>query len=49
VEIETISTSALGAPPSMRRAADRAPRPAHPPAGGQPAQAAQLDLGQATG
>jgi glucosamine-6-phosphate deaminase len=49
VEIETISTSALGAPPSMRRTGDRAPRHPAPATGGHPAQAAQLDLGQATG
>ncbi|CAA9374184.1 MAG: Glucosamine-6-phosphate deaminase / domain similar to N-acetylglucosaminyl-phosphatidylinositol de-N-acetylase [uncultured Gemmatimonadetes bacterium] len=49
VEVETISTSALGAPPSMRRAADRAPRFGHSAPGSPPGPAAQLDLGQATG
>jgi glucosamine-6-phosphate deaminase len=54
VEIETISTSALGAPPSMRRAGDRAPRHAVSGTGSQPVpqgDAAHTSeaAGQATG
>jgi glucosamine-6-phosphate deaminase len=54
VEIETISTSALGAPPSMRRAGDRSPRHAVSGTGSLPGlqgDAAHISEagGQATG